>query len=387
MSSIADTHPTGWTESLRADFGAQRLEREGGQRTLISRVAVGVDTVITAGLSLPYLFKIKPHLSDEFLREYLEYHSFYSEPRFLDDPGSFYVDPPETIEVHERPTKRYRWDPTSATRVMIEFYSPFETVNPMFREEYASLSPNERVESRAWFHQDGPRPVIIFLHGFSAPDYAVNTAWFAARDIYEAGMDVVLLNLPLHGARTPHDSNYHGTALLHPSMWRMTEACAQGILDLRVLVRYLKQRGAPMVGVNGYSWGAQHAALLAGIEPNLDFAIPISPVVSVADLLMTWPIRGPFRSSLREPDVLLRELRRMLAVTSPLSHSRKIDRDKIFLVAGRADRIAPATHTEQLWNHFDRPRVHWSEGGHVLYFDRKAVARRVIEFLRDASIL
>ena len=338
-------------------------------------------------MAIPYKLKIHPRLSDTTLQEYIDYHAFYAQPDFLNDPGSAFLSPPETQSVIERATRRRSWDPKSAALASIDFYSPFQTLDARFRDEYAALEPNDRVESRAWFHKDGPRRIVIFLHGFSAPDYRINKMWFSAQRFYDAGLDVVFMNLPLHGGRMPASAAYHGTAIVQPSMWRLGEACAQGVMDLRILIDHLLKRGAPKVGIMGYSWGGFHASMLASLEPRTDFIVSVAPVVSIADLVMSWPTRSFFEEALDEPAMMIRELRKILGPFTPLSHTLRIPKERVLLVASVNDGIIPAVHTEALWEHFGRPEAYWSCGGHILYFDKGRVTDRALQFLQDIEVI
>jgi pimeloyl-ACP methyl ester carboxylesterase len=379
---------TAWIDALCPDFSAHSFLRKSSDTCpILGRLAYGLDRAAASALSVPYRRKIYPHLSDTTLQEYIDYHAFYSQPRFLDDPGSAFPDPPDGHSVIERATRRRSWDPKTAKLASIDFYSPFQTLDPRFRDEYASLEPNERVESRAWFHEDGPRPVVLFLHGFSAPDYRINKMWFSAQRYYDAGLDVVFMNLPLHGGRLPSSAAFHGAAIIQPSLWRLSEACAQGVMDLRILIRYLLARGAPKVGIVGYSWGGFHASMLACLEPQTDFIVSIAPVVSIADLVMSWPTRTFFEESLDEPALMIRELRKILAPFTPLSHPLSIPKERVLLAASANDGIIPAIHTEALWEHFGRPEVYWSCGGHILYFDKERVADRALNFLRTLEVI
>jgi pimeloyl-ACP methyl ester carboxylesterase len=227
---------------------------------------------------------------------------------------------------------------------------------------------------------------VIFLHGFSAPDYRINKMWFSAHRFYDAGLDVVFMNLPLHGGRLPRSAAYHGTALIQPSLWRLSEACAQGVMDLRVLIDHLRRR-APKVGIMGYSWGGFHASMLACLEPRTDFVVSVAPVVSIADLVMSWPTRAFFEESLDEPAMMIRELRKILAPFTPLSHALSIPKERVMLAASANDGIVPAVHTEALWEHFGRPEVYWSCGGHILYFDKRRVTDRALRFLQGIGVI
>jgi pimeloyl-ACP methyl ester carboxylesterase len=377
-----------WIDALCPDFSAHSFLRKSSDACpMLGLFAYALDRAAATALSVPYRRKIYPHLSDTTLQEYIDYHAFYSQPSFLEDPGAAFVQPPPKHSVLERATRRRSWDPKGAKLASIDFYSPFQTLDPRFRDEYASLEPNDRVESRGWFHPDGPRPVVIFLHGFSAPDYRINKMWFSAQRYYDAGLDVVFMNLPLHGGRLPSSAKFHGAAMIQPSLWRLSEACAQGVMDLRILVRYLRQRGASRVGIVGYSWGGFHASLMACLEPSTDFIVSIAPVVSIADLVMSWPTRSFFEESLDEPAMMIRELRKILAPFTPLSHPLSIPKERVLLAASANDGIIPAVHTEALWEHFGRPEVYWSCGGHILYFDKERVTDRALGFLRSIEVI
>jgi dienelactone hydrolase len=387
-STALNRPSTAWIDALCPDFsGHSFLRKSSDECPVFGKFAYLLDRVAASAMSIPYRRKIHPHLSDTTLQEYIDYHAFYSQKGFLDDPDSAFDEPPRDHSVIERATRRRSWDPKSAKLASIDFCSPFETLDPRFRDEYAALEPNDRVESRAWFHRNGPRPVVIFLHGFSAPDYRINKMWFSAQRFYDAGLDVVFMNLPLHGARMPSSAAFHGTAIIQPSLWRLSEACAQGVMDLRILINHLLERGAPRVGIIGYSWGGFHASMLACLEPRTDFIVSVAPVVSIADLVMSWPTRSFFEEALEEPAMMIRELRKILAPFTPLSHALQIPKHRVLLAASGNDGIIPAVHTEALWEHFGRPEVYWSCGGHILYFDKGRVTDRALQFLRSIEVI
>ena len=126
---------------------------------------------------------------------------------------------------------------------------------------------------------------------------------------------------------------------------------------------------------------------MACLEPRTDFIVSMAPVVSIADLVMSWPTRSFFEESLDEPAEMIRELRKILAPFTPLSHALSIPKEKVLLAASGNDGLIPAVHTEVLWEHFGRPEVYWSCGGHILYFDKERVADRALEFLRSIEVI
>ncbi|MBW2510382.1 MAG: hypothetical protein JRE81_17260 [Deltaproteobacteria bacterium] len=102
---------------------------------------------------------------------------------------------------------------------------------------------------------------------------------------------------------------------------------------------------------------------------------------------MSWPTRSFFEESLEEPAMMIRELRKILAPFTPLSHALGIPKERVLLAASANDGIIPAVHTEALWEHFGRPQVYWSCGGHILYFDKTRVTDRALVFLHDIEVI
>ena len=61
------------------------------------------------------------------------------------------------------------------------------------------------------------------------------------------------------------------------------------------------------------------------------------------------------------------EVRQILRVVSPLAVEPKLSRERRFLFAGTADRLAPPEQAQALWEHWGRPRMTWYNGSHVSF--------------------
>ncbi len=46
------------------------------------------------------------------------------------------------------------------------------------------------------------------------------------------------------------------------------------------------------------------------------------------------------------------------------------------VIAGAGDRLAPPKHVRLLWGHWDRPRIHWFPGNHLVHLDKGKYLRR-----------
>jgi len=147
---------------------------------------------------------------------------------------------------------------------------------------------------------------------------------------------------------------------------------------------YLEGRGVSRIGVTGISLGGYTSALLAAVEDRLHFAIPNVPVASLPDLVLEWyPMNLAIKSLLKLSKTSVREVRHMLAVHSPLTYRPLIPKERLMVIAGAGDRLAPPKHARLLWDHWDRPRIHWFPGNHLLHLDKGKYLKEIARFLRE----
>jgi pimeloyl-ACP methyl ester carboxylesterase len=138
------------------------------------------------------------------------------------------------------------------------------------------------------------------------------------------------------------------------------------------------------MGVTGISLGGYTSALLAAVEERLHFSIPNVPVVSLLDLVLEWfPINVPVKALLKATNTSVREARHMVAVHSPLTWQPLIPKERLMVIAGAGDRLAPPKHARLLWDHWDRPRIHWFPGNHLIHLDKGKYLKEIAGFLRE----
>ena len=53
------------------------------------------------------------------------------------------------------------------------------------------------------------------------------------------------------------------------------------------------------------------------------------------------------------------------------------------VIAGAGDRLAPPKHARLLWDHWDRPRIHWFPGNHLLHLDQGKYLKEMAAFMRE----
>ena len=267
---------------------------------------------------------------------------------------------------------------------MLYFDSPFMPVNPRLRERYRKNKSNLRAVAQYWRHNSGPKPTICVIHGFMADPYWVNRAFLALPWFYDQGYDILLYTLPHHGARRHPFAPFSGHGYFAGGISNINETVAHSVYDFRIFLDYLLSQGAEKVGVTGISLGGYTSALLAAVEERLYFSIPNVPVVSLFDLMLQWfPASAVLKTGLRLANMSTRDARHMMAVHCPLTYDPLIPKERLMIIGGAGDRLAPPKHSRILWDHWDRCRIHWFPGNHVIHFDRGKYLREISLFLKQ----
>ena len=381
-----------WWETLPADFSRQPepFALRGADKLRVRATAASDVLIRTVGASLVGGLALPVGFRRSSLEQCLAETDFYLDRARSGDPTRFFQEPPSGVRVRSgRSDLGLRFRPEDGYSETVRFDSPFMPVNPRLHRSYLKHRANRVAHARYWRHADGPRNTIIAVHGFSADLYLLNEWFFALPWFYRMGFDVMLLTLPFHGVRQTRFSPFSGHGYFAGGPSHINEAVAQSVMDARIYIDWLLNvQGAPAVGVTGVSLGGFTSSMLAATEHRLSFAIPNVPVVSFADLVMEWePIGTAMRAMLKRQGRTILDARKMTAVSCPLSYPSRVPRDRLFIVGGVGDRLAPPKHSSILWEHWGRPPIYWFPGSHLAHLDRGAYLVEVARFLRRIGFL
>jgi hypothetical protein len=127
-------------------------------------------------------------------------------------------------------------------------------------------------------------------------------------------------------------------------------------------------------------------ALMAAVEPRLHVAIPNAAVTDLGRLIDGWAPAGPlFALARKRAGVDQAAYGATVGLHSPLRYPALLPRDRLFVIGGLGDRLAPPEQSAMLWEHWGRPRMHWYPGGHILHLGRGKYLREVGRFLRETG--
>jgi hypothetical protein len=308
---------------------------------------------------------------------------FYRELAARRDPALSFPRPKTAVEVKAARVVPLSFRPIDGRVELLRFASPFVAVNPSQRERYGRFARNRTAYAQYWRHDDGPRPTLCVIHGFMGSPYWFNSAFFALPWFYGHGYDVLLYTLPFHGRRQSGLSPYSGHGFFAHGVGHLNEAVAHAVHDFRLFVDHLESRGVDKIGVTGLSLGGYMTALLAALEDRLYFAIPNAAVTNLAELVNQWfPAGQLINVVLRCGGAARAEIDQALAVHCPLTYPPALPKERLMIIAGLGDRLAPPEQSEQLWQHWDHCALHWFPGNHVLHVNRAAYLRQIGRFMQ-----
>jgi pimeloyl-ACP methyl ester carboxylesterase len=258
--------------------------------------------------------------------------------------------------------------------VDLSYPSDYQPFVPAARELHMRAVENLTSHARWWTSERG-RPTIVLLHGWGGGNHWVTERTFAVSYWLRHGYDVAAFVLPFHGDRAPGTHPMRSGALFpSPNPLRTNEAFGQAIFDLRGLSRFLRRRGAPVVGALGMSLGGYTTALWASVagpddDGGIDFAIAMIPAVSMARLMWRHGERSPARLRAVRAGITEDMLIDAFAVHAPTTRPARLASERLFVIAGRGDRITPPDHAEALAAHWG-VAVRWFDGGHLAQLGR-----------------
>lgn len=295
----------------------------------------------------------------------------------LEDPDVFFP-PPAPSVIQEAHVRKFGKD---GDVFDLTWPSNYRVYCRELSDEYDCHEANCRAAARVFLHRDGPRPAVILIHGYLGGLYPIEERAWPIEWLFLRGLDVALAVLPFHGVRgfgpwkRPH---FPG------SDPRVTvEGFRQAMGDLRTLVRWFQQGGAPAVGAMGMSLGGYTTALLATVEPSLAFAVPFIPLASIADFALD---DGRLIGTASQRRIQYDLLDRIYRVVSPFARAVQVPREGRLVVAGAADRITPVRHAERIAAHFDAP-LEVFPGGHLIQLGRGRGFRAVGRMLGGLGLL
>ncbi|HYA69327.1 MAG TPA: alpha/beta hydrolase, partial [Acidimicrobiales bacterium] len=230
---------------------------------------------------------------------------------------------------------------------------------------WMDYGPNRRAYATIVRHEGEQRPWMVCVHGFCMGyPLADFVGLHTARLHRELGLNLALPVLPLHGPRKV--TFVSGEPFLSFDLMNTVHGLTQAVWDIRRLLSWIRAQGATSIGLYGVSLGAYVVSLLASLEDGLDLVVAGIPVTDFPTLFQAHsPLH--IRARAIEHRIMGDVADDVFKVVSPLALTPKITRQRRFIYAGYADRLAFPDQARRLWKHWEEPSISWYAGNHVGY--------------------
>jgi hypothetical protein len=315
-------------------------------------------------LGMNYLTELpKPAQLRRARVEAAEMAAFMSDGGFHDDPIRYHRTPPSPGRARLRPARA--WLGRRPTEYLsLSLPSEFEPhPGEPGAERWLAHPRNHTVHAQLFEHRGGPRPWVVGVHGFGMGAPLSNFTVFQPERLHrELGWNVVLPSLPLHGRRGV--GRMSGGEVLAPDYLRIVHLLAQGVWDVRRIIHWIRARGGTQIAIYGISLGAYVSSLVCALEDDLAGVIAGIPAVDFPNLARDHEPRRLRRYG-SDARIDWAHVRQATHAVSPLAFAPRVPRERRFIFAGTADRVARPDQARALWRHWDRCTIHWFAGGHV----------------------
>jgi dienelactone hydrolase len=308
-------------------------------------------------------------------------HKLFDKRGWLADPVAFHHTPPPLLHARETKQRVAHWNYEQVS--FDSGYAP--SLDAPGRDRFQGYTANRTAHAYLLRHAGAQRPWVVCVPGYRMGRPAVDFAGFRAQWLHKTlGLNVAIFVMPFHGPRTV--GRRGGDGYLSGDFLDTNHAQSQAVWDLRRLIGWLRRQGAPAIGVHGVSLGGYTTALLAALEPNLERVVLGIPAACLMDLARANVPRGLLRAAewLGFPVTQIEEA---MKVVSPVAMPARVAKERRFIYAGTADQLAPPEHAFRLWNHWDRPKLLWYQGGHVSYLMEPTVRNLLREALSARGML
>jgi 1-acyl-sn-glycerol-3-phosphate acyltransferase len=217
-----------------------------------------------------------------------------------------------------------------------------------------------RQDARTWTKA----PTVFLLHSLMSSSPNGYHRW--AERFNELGWNACFFHLPYHFSRVP-TGYWNGELAITPDLIRNAEALRQGVIELRQIMKSLREQGCHEFGVLATSYGGWIGALLTLVESDFRFVALMSPIVNIEHAIWQSPAARRIRRELVQANIERALIARHFHLSSPV-HGRPVcDPTRILFVTGEFDSIAPPAEIEaihQTWRGSELLRVRQGHFGH-----------------------
>ena len=271
---------------------------------------------------------------------------------------------------------RRRWRLPRMTSEDLAFNSLHQPLEPKFHDYYHTRRRRIQTVYARRLRPDASagRPRLLYIHGYMQPETLIEEVLLLAGMAHGLNMELIQLQPPYHGRRTPRRSPYGGELYWTADVVRSLESLRQTLLDARTLLSILQTESDRPVGVSGISLGGSLTAVLTCLEPRFAFSSPFIAHMDMGALLRDAPVLGAMRKDLKRFGWSPRDFGAFFASIGWDGLLPVIPTDRILIFAATYDHFFQAEDVERMWRRWNQPEIRWYPNSHMGFIPHMASA-------------
>ena len=242
---------------------------------------------------------------------------------------------------------------------------------------------NDYVRGEAFLNEAEGKPNVIFVHGWQMKGFDRVKKIIHDSIMNNLGWNMYYYTLPYHLERQPEESLYSGEFMVSANINRTVESTRQAIVDLRALIKWIKNNKQGPVIIIGVSLGSFISNLVATLESEIDALVSI--FYSNRLSYSIWnTIPGKYiRQDLESHGVDYNDLVKYWELTEPNQALPKMNKENILLISAKHDQYVHIQDADLLWESWGKPTHYVYNCGHAgIVLKRKKLQRIPFRFYK-----
>ena len=282
-----------------------------------------------------------------------------------------------------------RWRLPGLVSEDLVFRSLHVPLEPKFRRRYREQYPEtHQVYARRLRPASArKRPRLLYIHGYMQPETYIEEIALLAGMARRLDMEIIQIQPPYHGRRTPRGSIISGELYWTADLVRSIEALRQTLLDARTLLSLLLAEDPRPVGVSGLSLGGALTLTLTCLDERFAFSLPLIAHMDLAALVADAPVLAKMRRDLRSFGWGRKEFADFVADLGWYDLRPRLAADRMLIFAASNDRFFDPRVVRKMWRQWGKPEIRWYPTSHMGFIAHLPEALRSMREFVDEGVI
>ncbi|TYS33016.1 alpha/beta hydrolase family protein [Bacillus pumilus] len=249
----------------------------------------------------------------------------------------------------------------------------------------SGVDRNDKVTGEVFLRKESKhKPNVIFVHGWRMDSYDRIKKIYHDKIVKNFDWNMYYYTLPYHFDREPQNSTYSGEHMISANISRTVHSSQQAIVELRGLIKWIKENEGGEIIVVGISLGGWLTNLLATVEKDMNIVVSAFYANNIAHSIWNTLPGKYIRRDLEEHGTTYEELNKAWDIMNPSKAKLLVDKENVLLISGKYDMYIDINDADTLWNSWNQPKRHVYSCGHAgIVLFRNRIAADTLQFIES----